>query len=168
MTAMRNPWNFTSARRAVRLALAAIALGAPAASAVAQSNAAPATPRTTIELPAAERQAMEPAPKPQPSLPTSAELLPTPDDARALPPAAEPQTVVEQVRLPNRTTEIRVTPALTGNTWTMTTREGRQPISPTATSPGLSVPNLFTFEFGRTSDAPAANPPPPPSSATPR
>jgi len=164
---MRTPRSSTPAGRRLWLALGAIVVAGHGATVLAQSKDAPAAPRATIELPAAERQAME-AVKPQPDMPTSAELLPTPDDARALPPASEHQTVVEQVRLPNRTTEIRVTPALTGNTWTMTTREGRQPTSPTATSPGLSVPSLFTWEFGRSAGAPAASPPPPPSSATPR
>lgn len=163
---MRIPRTSSGAWRDTALALLAIAFTAHGVTAHAQaSDASP--PRTKIELHAAERQALE-AVRPQPSTPTPEELLPTPDDARALPPASEHQTVVEQVRLPNRTTEIRVTPALTGNTWTMTTREGRQPTSPTATSPGLSVPNLFTWEFGRTANAPSANPPPPPSSATPR
>jgi hypothetical protein len=162
---MRIPQPSSRARREIALALLAVAFSAHGVTAHAQSPDAP--PRTKFELPAAERQALE-AVRPQPSTPTAEELLPTPDDARALPPASEHQTVVEQIRLPNRTTEIRVTPALTGNTWTMTTREGRQPTSPTATSPGLSVPNLFTWEFGRTANAPAANPPPPPSSATPR
>lgn len=165
---MRSPRFSFLAPRGLWIALIAVALAVHGVTARAQSKDTAAAPRTKIELPAAERQAMEPAAGPRTSTPTTEELLPTPDDAHALPPASEQQTVVEQVRLPNRTTEIRVTPALTGNTWTMTTREGRQPISPTATSPGLSVPNLFTWEFGRTSNAPTANPPPPPSSATPR
>jgi len=163
---MQKPFCPRLDRHPARFAVAAFVLATSAASVLAQSTGAPPA-RTTIELPAAERRAMETT-KPAPSSPTPEELLPSADDAHTLPPAAEQQTTVEQVRLPNRTTEIRVTPALTGRTWTMTTREGRQPISPTATSPGLSVPNLFTFEWGRTSDAPTANAPPPPSSATPR
>lgn len=153
------------ARVPVAIAVAILAVhGKPA---VAQANGAPPTPRTRIELPAAEREAVETTTAPSPS-PTPDELLPTADDARALKPAAEQQTTIEQVRLPNRSTEVRVTPALTGRTWTMTTREGQQPLSPTSTSPGLSVPKFFTFEFGGPSDAPARSAPPPPSSATPR
>lgn len=165
---MRVPPTSSRAWRTQSRVLVAVAFAAHGLTAHAQPKDPPPAPRTRIELPTAERQAMEPVAQPQSPTPTSEELLPTPDDARALPPASDHQTVVEQVRLPNRTTEIRVTPALTGNTWTMTTREGRQPISPTATSPGLSVPNLFTWEFGGTANAPAASPPPPPSSATPR
>jgi hypothetical protein len=163
---MQKPNRLTLSRHPVRIAFAVAVLGTWGGPLLAQPADTPSA-RTRIELPAAERQAME-ATKPAPSSPTPDELLPSAEDAHTLPPAGEQQTVVKQVRLPNRTTEIRVTPALTGRTWTMTTREGREPISPTATSPGLSVPSLFTFEWGRTSDAPTANAPPPPSSATPR
>jgi hypothetical protein len=135
-----------------------------------QPAPAPAAPRTRIELPPAERQALDGTnASTRATTPTRDELLPTADDAHALQPAEERQTVIEQVRTPNRTTEIRVTPALTGRTYTMTTREGRQPISATGTSPGLSVPKFFTFEFGGQEERPAPTlPPPPPSSATPR
>ena len=144
----------------------------PAATGVTTAQPAPATaaPRTRIELSPAERQALDGTnASTQSTAPSRDELLPTADDARALQPAEERQTVIEQVRTPNRTTEIRVTPALTGRTYTMTTREGRQPLSATGTSPGLSVPKFFTFEFGGPEERPAPTlPPPPPSSSTPR
>jgi hypothetical protein len=144
----------------------------PAATGVTTAQPAPATaaPRTRIELSPAERQALDgTTASTQATAPTRDELLPTADDAHALQPAEERQTVIEQVRTPNRTTEIRVTPALTGRTYTMTTREGRQPLSATGTSPGLSVPKFFTFEFGGPEERPAPTlPPPPPSSSTPR
>ena len=144
----------------------------PAATGATTAAPAPATaaPRTRIELSPAERQALDGTnASTRSTAPTRDELLPTADDAQALQPAEERQTVIEQVRTPNRTTEIRVTPALTGRTYTMTTREGRQPLSATGTSPGLSVPKFFTFEFGGTEERPAPTlPPPPPSSSTPR
>jgi len=144
----------------------------PAATGATTAAPSPATaaPRTRIELSPAERQALDGTnASTRSTAPIRDELLPTADDAQALQPAEERQTVIEQVRTPNRTTEIRVTPALTGRTYTMTTREGRQPLSATGTSPGLSVPKFFTFEFGGTEERPAPTlPPPPPSSSTPR
>jgi hypothetical protein len=144
----------------------------PAATGAATTTPAPATaaPRTRIELSPAERQALDSTnASTRSTAPTRDELLPTADDAHALQPMEDRQTVIEQVRTPNRTTEIRVTPALTGRTYTMTTREGRQPLSATGTSPGLSVPKFFTFEFGGPDERPAPTlPPPPPSSSTPR
>jgi hypothetical protein len=170
------------------LACALVVFGSPMSAAYAQAVEKPSTPaasgaptakppggtsatRSRIELSPAERQALDgtSASTSSSSAPTRDELLPTADDARALPPAEERQTVIEQVRMPNRATEIRVTPALTGRTYTMTTREGSQPLSATGTSPGLSVPKFFTFEFGGSEERPAATlPPPPPSSSTPR
>ena len=73
-----------------------------------------------------------------------------------------PRTCIEQIRTSNRITEIRVTPALTGRTYTITNREGRQPTSATDTSSSLSVPKFFTFECGRPEERPAAALPPPP------
>jgi len=124
-------------------------------------------PRTRIELPAAERAALESATAPAvpPAPPERNELLPQPDDAQLT--IIEPSgTVVEQIRQSNRISEVRVTPAMTGHTWVMTNREGRQPIGATDTQPGLSVPKFFTFEFGggprqaATPAGPAAPPPP--------
>ena len=134
------------------------------------ANAAPARPagkpatRQRLELPAAEKQAIDaradaatlPAPSP------SDELVPSEADAKA-PPPEEPVTRIEQVRNNNRISEIRVTPALTGRTYTMTNREGQQPISATESLSGLSVPKFFTFEFGRPTERPAPPLPPPPS-----
>jgi hypothetical protein len=180
---MGNAKQMTRKRYGLGLACALVVLDSLSSAAYAQADVKPSTPaagaaptvsvvpRSRIELSPAERQALEStsAPTPTGSAPTRDELLPTADDARALQPAEERHTVIEQVRLPNRTTEIRVTPALTGRTYTMTTREGRQPLSATGTSPGLSVPNFFTFEFGGSEERPASTlPPPPPSSSTPR
>lgn len=125
------------------------------------------TARTRIELPAAERAALENSSAT--AVPPAAErneLLPQAEDAQTT--IVEPSgTVIEQVRQSNRISEVRVTPALTGHTWVMTNREGRQPIGATDTQSGLSVPKFFTFEFGATgprqsgaASAPAAPPPP--------
>lgn len=183
---MRETKEMTRSCRSLGFACALVVLGVPLSAhaqatpttstpagtggAAAQPAPAANAPRTRIELSPAERQAMDGTTTSTRSTgPTRDELLPTADDAHALQPAEERQTIIEQVRMPNRTTEIRVTPALTGRTYTMTTREGRQPLSATGTSPGLSVPKFFTFEFGGPEERPAqALPPPPPSSATPR
>lgn len=132
----------------------------------------PATPAATsrqrIELPAAERQQLDADSARRPSsAPTQAELVPSAADARA-PLPEEPQTRIEQIRTGNRISEVRVTPALTGRTYTITNREGRQPTSAIETSPGLSVPKFFTFEWGRPDERAAPALPPPPSSSTPR
>ena len=89
--------------------------------------------------------------------------MPTDADAKA-PPPEEPVTRIEQIRTDNRISEIRVTPALTGRTYTITNREGQQPISATESLSGLSVPKFFTFEFGRPTERSAPPLPPPPSS----
>ena len=139
---------------------------APAA-ATPPAKAPASPPRQRIELPAAERQALGAGGTPgTPAGPTQADLVPSAADAKAAPPE-EPQTRIEQVRTSNRISEIRVTPALTGRTYTITNREGRQPTSAVETSPGLSVPKFFTFEWGRAEERPApALPPPPPSSTS--
>jgi hypothetical protein len=126
----------------------------------------PAAPRTRIELPPAERQAIEGGKSEnRPTTPTRSELLPNADDATTTI-IDEPANVIEQIRTSNRITEIRVTPAMTGRTYIMTNREGRQPTTATDTTSGLSVPKFFTFEFGRQADRPAAALPPPPSSTS--
>lgn len=146
---------------------AAPAAPSPSRAAPAASKPATVAPRTRIELPAAERTALDNSATPSP--PTTSgrnELLPQPEDAQVT--IIEPSgTVVEQIRQPsNRVSEVRVTPALTGRTWVMTNREGRQPIGATDTQSGLSVPKFFTFEFGGTgaresaATMPAAPPPP--------
>ncbi len=146
----------------------------PAASTAKPPSIAPARQspvtdgtRTRIELPAAERAALENSTAAAvPPASERNELLPQAEDAQAT--IVEPSgTVIEQVRQSNRISEVRVTPALTGHTWVMTNREGRQPLSATDTLPGLSVPKFFTWEFGGTnpgsssaSTLPAAPPPP--------
>ena len=133
-----------------------------------RSTTPTAVPRQRIELPAAERQAIEGGSTPRASSAlTQADLVPSAADAKA-PVLEEPQTRIEQVRTGNRISEIRVTPALTGRTYTITNREGRQPTSAIETSPGLSVPKFFTFEWGRPDERTAPSLPPPPSSSTPR
>lgn len=136
----------------------------PANAAPARPAAKPAT-RQRLELPAAEKQAIDAranaAAPPAPA--TRDELVPTDADAKAAPPE-EPVTRIEQVYTDNRISEIRVTPALTGRTYTITNREGQQPISATESLSGLSVPKFFTFEFGRPTERPAPPLPPPPSS----
>lgn len=121
-------------------------------------------PTQRIELPAAEKQALEAAASP-PAKTTSTndELVPTDADAKVPPPPDE-QTRIEQIRTRSGVSEIRITPALTGRTYTMTNREGQQPISATETLSGLSVPKFFTIEFGKPSERPAPPLPPPPSS----
>ena len=126
----------------------------------------PVAPRTRIELPPAERQAIESGKSEnRPTTPTRNELLPNADDASTTI-INEPANVIEQIRTSNRITEIRVTPAMTGHTYIMTNREGRQPTTATDTTSGLSVPKFFTFEFGRQAERPAAALPPPPSSTS--
>ena len=127
--------------------------------------AAPAAPRQRIELTPAERQALDRAAAPPASAPVRDELVPTEADAKAVPPD-EPATRIEQVWTSNRISEIRVTPALTGRTYTINNREGQQPMSATDTSSGLSLPKFFTFEFGRPAERPTPGLPPPPSSTT--
>jgi hypothetical protein len=122
---------------------------------------APAVPRTRIELPAAERQALEDN-RAAPVAPARNELLPqaSDSDGTLLEP---PATVVDEIRTGNRVSEIRVTPALTGHTYTINNREGRQPITATGSPNSLSLPKFFTFEFGQPTEravAPAAPPPP--------
>lgn len=126
----------------------------------------PAAPRTRIELPLAEKQALESGSSGnRPTTPTRNELLPNADDASTTI-IDEPANVIEQIRTSNRITEIRVTPAMTGRTYIMTNREGRQPTTATDTTSGLSVPKFFTFEFGRQAERPATALPPPPSSTS--
>ena len=167
---------FTLAGCVTLPALAQSTTPTPAARPPAQSGAGPAksatqtnAPRQRIELPVAERQALEAVRPPgQTPTPTEADLVPSAADAKAPPLAEEPGTRIEQVRTSNRISEIRVTPALTGRTYTITNREGRQPTSATDTSSSLSVPKFFTFEWGRADERPAPALPPPPSSSTPR
>jgi hypothetical protein len=130
----------------------------------------PAKPRTRIELPAAERQALgeRTGPAPTADTPVIDELLPQAEDANR-PNLDRPVTEIEQIRTGNRVTEIRVTPALTGRTYVIENRDQRQPITATGSTSGLTLPRLFTWEFGRPDERsapPAGSAPPPPSSQT--
>jgi len=136
---------------------------APASTSTKAGKPAPAVPRQRIELTPAERQALDKAAAPPAA--TRDELVPTEADAKAVPPD-EPVTRIEQVWTSNRISEIRVTPALTGRTYTINNREGQQPMSATDTSSGLSLPKFFTFEFGRPAERPTPGLPPPPSPTT--
>ena len=175
--AWRRPPTLLACALALGVALPAVVLAqaAPAAPSAARpaqatpNGATPASkpaPRTRIELPAAERQAIESGqPESRSTTPTRNELLPNADDASTTI-IDEPANVIEQIRTSNRITEIRVTPAMTGHTYIMTNREGRQPITATDTSSGLSIPKFFTFEFGRPAERPTAPLPPPPTSTS--
>lgn len=160
-TVLRCAWPATAF--AVAVALQPVGVSAQTAAAAAPKPAVPvsAGSRTRIELPPAERQALEDN-RAAPVTPARNELLPQADDANGTllePPA----TVVDEIRTGNRVSEIRVTPALGGHTYTITNREGRQPITATGGSNSLSLPKFFTFEFGQPAEravAPAAPPPP--------
>ncbi|HTN48955.1 MAG TPA: hypothetical protein VMK32_05950 [Burkholderiaceae bacterium] len=158
----------------ISLALAAQAQTAPppatrpdtGASTAATPARPAAKPPQRIDLPAAEKQALEAASggTATDTTPTADELVPTEADTKA-PLPEEPRTRIEQIRTRNGVSEVRVTPALTGRTYTITNREGQQPLSATESLSGLSVPKFFTFEFGRPADRAASPPlPPPPSS----
>jgi hypothetical protein len=172
------PPNLSAVALAIGLALPAMVLAqaAPSVPSDARPTQAapnagtpagkPAAPRTRIELPAAERQAIESGrSESRSTTPNRNELLPNADDASTTI-IDEPANVIEQIRTSNRISEIRVTPAITGHTYIMTNREGRQPTTATDTSSGLSVPKFFTFEFGRAAEQPSAPLPPPPSSSS--
>ena len=73
-------------------------------------------------------------------------------------------TRIEQQRTSNRISEVIVTPRGAPYSYSMTNREGRQPFGTTQMTPGLSVPNFFRFEFGRS--VPPPETPPPPSQPT--
>ena len=73
-------------------------------------------------------------------------------------------TRIEQQRTSNRISEVIVTPRGAPYSYSMTNREGRQPFGTTQMTPGLSVPNFFRFEFGRTTPPPET--PAPPSQPT--
>ncbi len=126
---------------------------------------APNKPRRAIELSPAERQAID-ARELSAVKPASVEeaLQPTPEDAKVERDDTGNNTRIEQHRTSNRISEVVVTPAGSSHSYTMTNREGRQPFGTTQMTPGLSVPNFFRFEFGRTVPAPTA-PLPPPASA---
>ena len=133
---------------------------------------APAKPRRAIELSPAERQAIDER-ELQAVKPASIEeaLQPTPagdpDNAKIERDDTSNTTRIEQFRTSNRITEVVVTPAGSTHSYTMMNREGRQPLGTTQMNPGLSVPNFFRFEFGRSTPAPLPAPAPPQAPAQP-
>lgn len=138
----------------------------------APAKPAPAKPRRAIELSPAERQAID-ARELQAIKPASIEeaLQPTPagdpDNAKIERDDTSNTTRIEQFRTSNRITEVVVTPAGSTHSYTMMNREGKQPLGTTQMNPGLSVPNFFRFEFGRTTPAPLPIPAPPQAPAQP-
>ena len=138
----------------------------------APAKPAPAKPRRAIELSPAERQAIDER-ELQAVKPASVEeaLQPTPagdpDNAKIERDDTSNTTRIEQFRTSNRITEVVVTPAGSTHSYTMMNREGKQPLGTTQMNPGLSVPNFFRFEFGRTTPAPLPIPAPPQAPAQP-
>ena len=135
----------------------------------ASTNPTSAKPRRAIELSPAERQAIDErelkAVKPA-SVEEALQPKPAgdPDNAKIERDDSSNTTRIEQFRTSNRITEVVVTPAGTSRSYSMTNREGRQPLGTTQMSPGLSVPNFFKFEFGRAAPAPIQAPAPPQNS----
>ena len=133
---------------------------------------APAKARRAIELSPAERQAID-ARELNAVKPASVEeaLQPRPagdpDNARIERDDSSSTTRIEQFRTSNRISEVVVTPAGSSRSYSMTNREGKQPFGTTQMTPGLSVPNFFRFEFGRTAPAPLDTPAPPSAPAQP-
>jgi hypothetical protein len=144
----------------------------PAPTADKPTKPAPAKPRRAIELSPAERQAIE-ARELEAVKPASVEeaLQPKPaddpDNAKTEREDISNTTRIEQFRTSNRITEVVVTPAGSTHSYTMMNREGRQPLGTTQMNPGLSVPNFFRFEFGRSTPAPLLAPAPPQAPAQP-
>jgi hypothetical protein len=138
----------------------------------APAKPAPAKPRRAIELSPAERQAIDErelkAVKPA-SVEEALQPKPAgdPDNATIERDDTSNTTRIEQFRTSNRITEVVVTPAGSTHSYTMMNREGKQPLGTTQMNPGLSVPNFFRFEFGRTTPAPLPIPAPPQPPAQP-
>ncbi|MBC8119979.1 MAG: hypothetical protein H7X75_10435 [Burkholderiaceae bacterium] len=124
---------------------------------------APAKPRRAIELSPAERQAID-ARELKAVRPASVEdaLQPTPEDAKIEREENDNTTRIEQLRTSNRISEVIVTPPRAAYSYSMTNREGKQPFGTTQMSPGLSVPNFFRFEFGRSTPSTSTPSVPPP------
>ncbi len=133
-----------------------------------KAKPAPSKPRRAIELSPAERQAIDErelkAVKPA-SVEEALQPKPAgdPDNAKIERDDSSNTTRIEQYRTSNRISEVVVTPAGTSRSYSMTNREGRQPLGTTQMSPGLSVPNFFKLEFGRVAPAPFEAPAPPTS-----
>ena len=139
----------------------------PAATDARGTKPSPAKPRRAIELSPAEREAID-ARELKAVKPASVEeaLQPKSEDLRIERDDTSNTTRIEQYRTSNRISEVVVTPAGTSRSYSMTNREGRQPLGTTQMSPGLSVPNFFRFEFGRPAPAPFEAPAPPQTSPT--
>ncbi|HVG05876.1 MAG TPA: hypothetical protein VM937_13140 [Burkholderiaceae bacterium] len=137
----------------------------PTAPDARSAKPAPAKPRRAIELSPAERAAID-ARELKAVKPASVEeaLQPKPDDIKIERDDTSNTTRIDQYRTSNRISEVVVTPAGTSRSYSMTNREGRQPLGTTQMSPGLSVPNFFRFEFGRPAPAPLEAPAPPTTS----
>jgi hypothetical protein len=144
----------------------------PAATADKATKPVPAKPRRAIELSPAERQAIDErelkAVKPA-SVEEALQPKPAgdPDNAKIERDDSSSTTRIEQFRTSNRISEVVVTPAGTSRSYSMTNREGKQPLGTTQMNPGLSVPNFFRFEFGRSTPAPLPAPAPPQAPAQP-
>jgi hypothetical protein len=175
---MNGGWKLLATRRALAVTASALLLAggqalaqssasptpAPAASPSRPDAQKPATPRPSIQLTPAERQAIDaqgsagkPARVEESLAPTAEDIKPrSADDANT--------TRIEQTHVSNRVSEVIVTPAGQSRSYVMNNREGQQPFGTTQMgSGGLSVPMFFRFEFGRTTPPPANNPLPPPA-----
>lgn len=121
--------------------------------------------RRKIELSPADRDTID-ARELKAVKPASVEeaLQPTPEDAKIERDENFNKTRIEQTRTSNRISEVIVTPGGTSRSYSMTNREGKEPFGTTQMSPGLSVPNFFRFEFGRTAPATPIVPAPPAAS----
>ena len=113
-----------------------------------EAGATTAKPRRAIELSPAERQAIDErelkAVKPA-SVEEALQPKPAgdPDNAKIERDDSSNTTRIEQFRTSNRITEVVVTPAGTSRSYSMTNREGRQPLGTTQMSPGIIGPELF-------------------------
>lgn len=126
------------------------------------SNGKSTKPRQSIILSPSDRQAID-ARELKAVKPANVEeaLQPTPEDAKVERVEDLSNTTrIEQQRTSNRISEVIVTPRGAPYSYSMTNREGRQPFGVTQMTPGLSVPNFFRFEFGRSVPPPDAAPPP--------
>jgi hypothetical protein len=106
---------------------------------------APAGPRQTIQLPAAERAAIDRAEAAKEKKPEQ-----EPFTIEAPPPGEQAQpreTRIEQVVKGNRVVEVIVTPAGFSRSYTMNNREGQRPLGIGGDRSSLSTPQFFKFEF---------------------
>jgi hypothetical protein len=109
------------------------------------SAPAPTGPRQTLQLPEAERAAIDRAE-------TAKEKKPEqePFTIEAPPPGeqiAARETRIEQVVKGNPVVEVIVTPAGFNHSYTMINREGQRPLNIGGDRSNLSTPQFFKFEF---------------------